>query len=334
MIAPPSASLVAPFLQFFFAEHLIAHRRVSPETVASYRDTFRLLLQFLQGSIGKEPSRLTLADMQAPSILQFLDSIEQKRGNCARTRNVRLAAIRSFFRSVALRDPGSIDMAARILAIPVKRWDHRLVGFRSRPEIDAILAAPDTQTWTGRRDHALLLTLYNTGARVSEIVSAKPDQFSYGPTSLLHLNGKGRKERTVPLWPRTARILRAWLADSGKNRTRLFTNARSGPLSRDGVTYILQQAVKRALPNCPSLATDRISPHILRHTTAMHLLQSGVDITVIALWLGHESLETTHIYIEADLQMKQKALEKVEPAGQVFHRFAPSDDLLAFLSAL
>ena len=217
-------------------------------------------------------------------------------------------------------------MATRVLAIPVKRWDHRLVGYRTRPEIDAILAAPATKTWTGRRDHALLLTLYNTGARVSEIVSAQPDQFSYGATSPLHLNGKGRKERSAPLWPRTARVLRAWLADSGKNRNRLFTNARSGPLSRDGVAYILQQAVKRALPSCPSLAIERISPHILRHTTAMHLLQSGVDITVIALWLDHESLETTHISIEADLKMKQQALEKVEPAGQVFHRFSRSDD--------
>jgi site-specific recombinase XerD len=334
MIAPPPASLVSPFLQFFFAEHLIVHRRVSPETVASYRDTFRLLLQFLQRSGGIEPSRLTLADMQAPVILRFLDSIEQNRGNCARTRNARLAAIRSFFRLVALRDPASVDVATRVLAIPVKRWDHHLVGYLTRPEIDAILAAPDTQTWTGRRDHALLLTLYNTGARVSEMVSVQRDQFSYGPTSLLHLTGKGRKERSVPLWPKTARILRGWLTDTSEKRPRLFTNARGGPLSRDGVAYILQQAVKQALPNCPTLAAKHISPHVIRHTTAMHLLQSGVDITVIALWLGHESLETTHIYIEADLQMKQKALEKVEPAGQAFRNFKPSDDLLAFLSSL
>lgn len=334
MIAPSSTSLAAPFLQFFFAEHLIIHRRVSPETVASYRDTFRLLLHFLQRSVGTEPSRLTLADMQAPVILQFLDDIEQNRGNCARTRNARLAAIRSFFRLVALRDPASVDIAARVLAIPVKRWDHRLVGYLTRPEIDAILASPDTTTWTGRRDHALLLTLYNTGALVSEMVSVQRDQFSYGTTSLLHLTGKGRKERSVPLWSKTARTLRGWLADAGENQPRLFTNARGGPLSRDGVAYILQQAVERSLPNCPSLATKQISPHVVRHTTAMHMLQSGVDITVIALWLGHESLETTHIYIEADLQMKQKALGKLEPAGQGFRPFTPQDDLLAFLSAL
>jgi len=178
MIAPPSPSSVAPFLQFFFAEHLIVHRRVSPETVACYRDTFRLLLQFLQRSVSVEPSRLTLADMQAPVILRFLDNIEQNRGNCARTRNVRLAAIRSFFRLVALREPASVDVATRVLAIPVKRWDHHLVGYLTRPEIDAILATPDTKTWTGRRDHALLLTLYNTGARVSEMVSVQRDQFS------------------------------------------------------------------------------------------------------------------------------------------------------------
>jgi site-specific recombinase XerD len=334
MITPLGSPLLAPFLQFFFAEHLIVHRRVSPETVASYRDTFRLLLQFLQRFVGKEPSRLTLADIQPPVILQFLDSLEQNRGNCARTRNVRLAAVRSFFRLLALRDPASVDVAARVLAIPVKRWDHRLVGHLTRPEIDAILAAPDLKTWTGRRDHALLLTLYNTGARVSEMISVQRDQFSYGATSMLSLMGKGRKERSVPLWPRTARILRGWLADFAANRTGLFTNARGGLLSRDGVAYILQESVRRALPNCPTLATKRISPHVLRHTTAMHLLQSGVDITVIALWLGHESLETTHVYIEADLQMKQQALEKVEPAGQGFRRFAPSDDLLAFLSAL
>jgi site-specific recombinase XerD len=166
------------------------------------------------------------------------------------------------------------------------------------------------------------------------MVSVQRDQFSYGPTSLLHLTGKGRKERSVPLWPKTARILRGWLTDTSEKRPRLFTNARGGPLSRDGVAYILQQAVKQALPNCPTLAAKHISPHVIRHTTAMHLLQSGVDITVIALWLGHESLETTHIYIEADLQMKQKALEKVEPAGQAFRNFKPSDDLLAFLSSL
>jgi integrase/recombinase XerD len=217
MIAPPSASLVSPFLQFFFAEHLIVHRRVSPETVGSYRDTFRLLLKFLQSSVGLEPSRLTLSDMQAPVILRFLDNIEQNRGNCARTRNARLAAIRSFFRLVALRDPASVDVATRVLAIPVKRWDHRLVGYLTRPEIDAILATPDTKTWTGRRDHALLLTLYNTGARVSEMVSVQRDQLL-------------RRYFSAPLdWKRAQGTKCALMAKNRADSVRLARRYRRGP---------------------------------------------------------------------------------------------------------
>ena len=330
-----SAGLIAPLVQIFFTHHLVCQRRASPQTVASYRDTFRLLIQHRCQTTGRKPSGLTLEDLQAPAILEFLDNIERNRGNSILTRNARLAAIRSFFRLVALREPARIDLAAQVLAIPVKRADRRLIGYLTRPEIDAILAAPGTETWSGRRDYALLLTLYNTGARISEILSLRQQNLAFGATSLLHLQGKGRKERSVPLWPTTSRTLRAWVTDCGDSGDRiLFPSARGGPLSIDGANYILQQAVRRALPACPTLKSKRISPHVIRHTTAMHLLQSGVDIAVIALWLGHESLDTTHVYIQADLKTKEQALRKLQPVEGTFPRFKPDDALLAFLSAL
>jgi integrase/recombinase XerD len=326
---------IAPLLQAFFADHLIRQRRASPQTVASYRDTFRLLLQHLSQTTGRKPSDLTLEDMQAKAILQFLDSLEKDRGNSIQTRNARLAAIRSFFRLVTLRDPGHIDLAAQVLAIPVKRADRRLIGYLTRAEIEAILATPDQQTWSGRRDYALLLTLYNTGARISETLALRQDHVSFGTASFVDFKGKGRKQRSVPLWPKTSRTLRTWIEKRGENPDRiLFPNAAGETLSTDGATYILDQAVERAVASCPSLTAKRVSPHVIRHTTAMHLLQSGVDITVIALWLGHESLETTHGYVEADLQMKEQALAKLAPVGGILSRFKPDDALLAFLSAL
>ncbi len=330
-----STGLIAPLVQAFFTDHLVRQRRASPQTVASYRDTFRLLFHHLSQATGRKPSDLTLDDLQAKAIMRFLDCIERDRGNSVQTRNARLAAIRSFFRLVTLREPARIDLAAQVLAIPTKRADRRLIGYLTRPEIDAIVATPNTQTWNGKRDYALLLTLYNTGARISEILSLRQHNLAFGATSLLHLKGKGRKERSVPLWPTTSRTLRAWVTDCGDSADRiLFPSARGGPLSTDGATYILQQAVRRALPSCPSLKAKRISPHVIRHTTAMHLLQSGVEIAVIALWLGHESLDTTHMYIQADLKTKEQALGKLQPAAGGFPRFKPDDALLAFLSAL
>jgi integrase/recombinase XerD len=329
------AGVIAPLVQAFFADYLVRQRRVSPQTVSSYRDTFRLLLQCLSRTTGKKPSDLSLDDMQAKAILQFLDSIERDRGNSIQTRNTRLAAIRSFFRLVALRDPARMDLAAQILSIPVKRADRRLVGYLTRLEIEAILTTPNTRTWGGQRDHALLLTLYNTGARISETLALRQDHVSFGTGWLVHFKGKGRKERSVPLWPKTARTLRNWIEKRGENAERIFfPNAAGGFLSTDGANYILQKAVQRAIPSCPSLKAKRVSPHVIRHSTAMHLLQSGVDITVIALWLGHESLETTHGYIQADLQMKEQALGKLAPVGGSLSRFKPDDALLAFLSAL
>lgn len=329
------AGTLAPLLQSFFTQHLLGYKRSSPQTVAAYRDTFRLLLTFLKRTLGKEPFKLRLEDLGAPAVLGFLDHLETERRNSIRSRNARLAAIRSFFRFVTFREPGQLGVASQVLAIPIKRADRRMVGYLTRQELEAVLAAPDRASRAGRRDHALLLTLYNTGARVSEVAALRRSQFTPGTTALLMLHGKGRKERSVPLWPKTAGVLIAWLAelDTAADGP-AFPNARGAPLSRDGVRYILKEAVSIAIKSCPSLGEKTISPHVLRHTTAMHLLQAGVDCSVIALWLGHESFETTHTYVEADLLTKEAALGKLAPPGISVRRFKPDDTLLAFLTSL
>lgn len=328
-------SSVGPLIQTFFTQHLQQNRRVSPQTVASYRDALKLLLQFVKEQSGTEPSALCVTDLDAPVILSFLDYLEEQRHNSARSRNVRLAAIRTFFRWIALRDPENVGLATRVMAIPQKRTDKKLVQALSRTEMEAILAAPDLTSWQGRRDHALLLTLYNSGARVSEVISMQRGQVNFGATTFLQLHGKGRKERTVPLWTKTSRALQAWFRElEGTSHQIAFPSTRGKPLSRDGAEYILHQAVTRAIEKCESLRGRKISPHTVRHTTGMHLLQSGVDITVIALWLGHESIETTHIYLEADLQTKERALSKLAPAGSEVPRFKAKDDVLAFLATL
>jgi integrase/recombinase XerD len=329
------SSLIAPHLQVFFADYLCRQKRLSPPTIVSCRDTFRLLLTFLRDQTGIEPSALRIADLDAPAVLRFLEYLEQQRGNSVRSRNIRLAAIRSFFRLVALRDPDSLGITARVLAIPIKREDKKLIGYLTRPEMQALLAAPDPAKWSGRRDHALLLTLYNSGARISEVLTLTRDQVSFDTSTFVQLTGKGRKQRTVPLWPDTAQVLKAWFRELEGHAGRIaFPNARGRPLSRDGADYLIKQAVLRAIPTCPSLATKPISPHVIRHTTAMHLLQAGVDIATIALWLGHESIETTHVYLTTDLAMKAKALEKLEPIVGTWQRFRADDPLLAFLNSL
>src|ERR1035441_2477634 len=328
---------IGPLLQAFFMDHLCNHKRVSPRTVLSYRDTFRLLLRFLQQTTGREPAALLMSDMDAPSVLKFLEHIEVERHNQAQSRNVRLAAIRSFCRMAALRDPASVGITGRVLAIPIKRTDKRLVGYLTRTEVDALLAAHDLEGWAGRRDHALLLILYNTGARISEMTSLERSQVHFGLKSFIQFTGKGRKERTVPLWSTTARTLQSWSKEvelDKRNGSLAFPSARGKMLSRDGVNYLLQECLKRAAEKCPSLATKRVHPHLFRHTAAMHLLQAGVDITVIALWLGHESIQTTHGYIEADLATKEKVLDQVAPAGQKVKRFKADDALLRFLATL
>jgi integrase/recombinase XerD len=326
---------IAPHVQAFFAEYLCQQRRLSPQTILSCRDTFRLWLMFLRDHTGIEPSALRLADVDAPAVLSFLTYLEQQRGNSVRSRNIRLSAIRSFFRFVALRDPDSLGIVTRVLAIPMKREDQKLIGYLTRPEIQALLAAPDRSKWVGRRDHAFLLTLYNSGARVSEMTALSQGQVSFGACTFLQLVGKGRKERTIPLWAETAQVLRAWFQELGERAANIaFPSARGKPLSRDGVDYLLKQTVQRAVAACPSLATKTISPHVVQHTTAMHLLQAGVDIATIALWLGHESIDTTHVYLQADLAMKEKALGKLDPIEGEWKRFQADDSLLAFLNSL
>jgi integrase/recombinase XerD len=335
MRAPTKINPIGPFLQLFFAEHLVVHKRASAQTIASYRDTFRLLLQFMQDRTRISPAALPLAAADADCVLDFLNHVERDRGCSARSRNNRLAAIRTFFRFVSLRDPTSLGMITRIMAIPNKRCEKKLVGFLSRDEVKALIAAPDSKTWSGRRDHAFLLTLYNTGGRISEIIGLRRRQVSLDAGANIQLFGKGRKERVVPLWDETARVLRAWFREFEDIPDAIvFPSARNRPLSRDGANYILRRAVVAATASCPSLANKSVSPHVLRHSTAMHLLQSGVDLAVIALWLGHENIQTTNVYITADLASKERALEKLEPIPGSFSRYQATDKLLVFLATL
>ena len=322
-------------LQDFFHQRLVAQRGASNQTVASYRDAFEIFLRYAEQSTLRSPSALTLEDLDAPVVLAFLDHLETERGNSPRTRNLRLTAIRSFMRYASVRDPTALPVAQRVLAIPAKRFDQPVLGFLSRDEVQALLATPDRARWSGQRDAVLFAVLYNTGARVSEIIGLRVADVLLDRASALHLHGKGRKERIVPLWKSTAAQLRAWLPsiEHGPDAP-VFPNRSGGRLSRSGVEHRLRVAISAASKDCPSLAGRQISPHTLRHTTAMHLLQSGVDITVIALWLGHEDPATTHLYIEADLAMKEAALRRVADPAPGPLRFRARDRLLAFLEAL
>jgi len=261
-----STSLVAPHLQAFFTDHLAQHKRASPQTVASCRDTFRLLLRFVQETKHIEPSSLCLTELDMPLILTFLDYLEHQRGNTVRSRNIRLSTIRGFFRFVALRDPERVELVTRILAIPVKRQDKTLIGYLTREEMEALLAAADRSKWVGRRDYALLLTMYNSGARVSEMTALRCEQVVFSASTFLQLHGKGRKDRTIPLWPQTSRVLKDWFWELGEDqRQRAFPNAQRQPLSRHGVNYLLQQAVQKAMASCPSLQSKTVTPHVIRH---------------------------------------------------------------------
>jgi site-specific recombinase XerD len=303
----------AALVRDFFCDRLINQQNVSAHTVAAYRDTFRLLLTFIHSRRRTSLDKLTLEDLDASTILPFLDDLEAKRGNAVRTRNARLTAIRAFLRYASSRDPTVLPLAQRVLAIPSKRFDRLVLGYLTRTEIEAILAAPDRTDWSGRRDRALFTLMYNTGARVSETVGLCRLDLKLGPTASVRIHGKGRKERTVPLWKATTALLSAWLTEIAPDeQTPLFPNRHGHRLSRSGVEERLERAVASAAQACPSLGKKKVSPHTLRHTTAMHLLQSGVDVTLIALWLGHESPETTHQYIEADVEMKRRVLERLD----------------------
>ena len=326
---------LAPLLEAFFSERLQRQRQASPHTIAAYRDTFRLLLSFADKRLGKPPCQLALTDMDASFVSAFLDHLEKDRGNKARSRNARLAAIRSFFRFAAIREPAHGALIQRVLAIPQKRFDRDLVAFLTRTEIDALLAAPDRATRRGRRDHALLVLVAQTGLRVSEFTKLRVEDFVFGVGAHVRCQGKGRKERCTPLTRQTAAVVRAWLAETGATATHVvFPSHRGAPLSRDAVERLVAKYAAAASRRCPTLARKHVTPHVLRHSTAVGLLESGVDRAVIALWLGHESVETTQMYLDADLAMKERALARTAPAHVRSRRFRPRDSLLAFLEAL
>lgn len=325
----------AVLVQKFFMQRLQQQQHASPCTVTAYRDSFRLLLDFAHQRLHKRPIDITIEDLDAPFILDFLRYLEEDRRNSIRSRNARFAAIRSFMEYVSFEEPSAMAIAQSILAIPMKRFEQPLVGFLSREHIEAILAAPDTGTWTGQRDHIMLATLYNTGARVSELIDMRVSDLVLGPTSWVRIHGKGRKERSVPLWPDTAKDLKRWLRQYPRAPQEPLFPGRSGaPLTRIGFTDRLKLATQIASRQFPELVRRRIFPHLVRHSIAMHMLQSGVPDTVIALWLGHESPATTHRYVEADLQMKERALKALQTPSRKPLRYRPKDDLLRFLEAL
>jgi integrase/recombinase XerD len=322
-------------LQQFFLDRLIQQRNVSAQTIAAYRDSFRLLLQFAQRHLGKPPERLALSDLDAPFILAFLNHLESERHNTIRSRNARFAAIRSFLHFAAFKEPAALPVIQRVLAIPMKRFDKPLLGFLSRVEMQAILDAPDCSTWCGQRDRIMFAMLYNTGGRVSEITGLKVADVVLEGSAAVRIHGKGRKQRSVPLWRTTATEIRKWLARiDGKPDQALFPGSSGTHMSRPAVTARLNLAVKSATTVCPQLAKRRVTPHTIRHSTAMHMLQAGVDITVIALWLGHENPSTTHMYVEADLAMKEHALAAVQPLRTKQTRYQPTDRVLHFLQTL
>ena len=326
---------LAPLLQAFFTDRLQKQKQVSPETIASYRDTFRLLLAFAHKRLGKEPSDLLLTDVDAPFVGAFLEHLERDRKNSARTRNLRLVAIRSFFKYVAMREPAHSGLIQRVLAIPQKRFDRNLVTFLAPAESKAFIAAPDRTTWIGRRDHALLVVAIETGLRVSELVNLKCEDAVLQTGPHVRCLGKGRKERFTPLMPLTVGVLRIWLKErNGSPSDPLFPSRRGGKLSRDAVERLVAKYAAVACRTCPSLKGKRVSPHVLRHTTAVDLLRAGVDHTVIALWLGHESPETTRMYLDADLSIKEQALYRTAPPDTKPGRYQPGDALLAFLNSL
>jgi len=326
---------LAPILQAFFTDRLMIQRAATPHTIASYRDTFRLLLGHIHAQTGKLPSQLDLADLDAATIGGFLTHLEAARHNSAATRNNRLAAIHSLFRYAALQAPGHMHLIGRVLAIQAKRTTTTIVSYLTSTELDALLAAPDRSTWHGRRDHALLVLAAQTGLRVSELTGLTIDDLHLGTGAHAYCRGKGRKDRCTPLTSHTAGILSEWLAERHAPGTAPLFCTRSGtPMSTDAVGRLTGKYASLAAPACPSMTARKITPHTLRHTAAMNLLHAGVDITVIALWLGHESPTTTRIYLHADMALKENAIARTSPPGTQATRYKAADNLLTFLNQL
>jgi len=326
---------LAPALQAYFTERLITQRNSSPETIAAYRDAFKLLLRFASEQTGKQPFELDLDDLDAPLIGSFLKHLEEDRGNSPTTRNARLGAIHSFYRFAALEHPEHAHTIARVMAIPTKRYERNTLSYLDHDEIAALLAAPDKRTWLGRRDHALLALMIQTGVRVSELTGLRVSDIHLGSASHIRVLGKGRKRRATTLTSETVKVLRAWIKErQGQPEEPLFPTRQGVPLSRYTVGVIVAKHTATAATNCPSLHRKRVTPHTLRHTNAMLLRAKGVDIATIALWLGHESTKTTHTYEHADPALKEQAIARTAPLGAKPGRYRPSDTLLAFLEAL
>jgi site-specific recombinase XerD len=325
----------APPLERFFTQRLMQQRQASPHTIASYRDTFRQFLKFAQQRLRTSPSRLSLQEIDAPLIVAFLDDLEKRQGISVRSRNLRLTAIHSFFRYAAFEAPAHAAQIQRVLAIPSKRYTRTLVPFLTRAEVDALLGAPDQRTWSGRRDHAFVLVAVQTGLRLSEMTGLKREDLVLGAGAHLHVTGKGRKERCTPIARPTLAVLTAWLKERQRGDGQiLFPSAKGERLSVHGVQYLLNKHRLAASKACSSLRQKRVTVHRLRHTMAMDLLQSGVRRSVIALWLGHESVETTQIYLDASLAMKEEALARMTPPLGRPGRYWPSDQLMDFLNSL
>jgi site-specific recombinase XerD len=321
-------------IQRFFTDRLCTQMEASRHTIAGYRDTFRLLIRYASSRCGKPPTKLTIEDLDTDLVADFLIYVETARGNTARTRNTRLAAIRSFFRYVAMTDPSWLLHCQRILSMPNKRYVKRSVTFLDAEEIAALLATPDRTTWVGRRDHVLLLLALQTGLRASELINLRCNDVVLRTGAHIRCIGKGRKERSTPLRRNTAKLIQGWIGERRDSDGPLFPSIRGERLSRDALEHLVRKHCLAASRVCPSLAAKRVTPHTLRHSTAMELLYYGVDQSVIALWLGHESVETTQIYIHADMRLKEKALSQVASLETHPGRYRPSDELLAFLEAL
>ena len=330
-----SSSAFPSLIQRFFTDRLLVQLGASPHTVAAYRDTFRMLLHFVTATLGRAPSKIQMEDLDVSFLGKFLQHLESERTNCTRTRNNRLSALRAFFRYVAISEPAFALQCQRVLAMPSKRYERKPVEFLTEEESAALLAAPDTRTWMGRRDRALLLLALQTGLRNSEITSLKRQDVRFGPGAHVRCLGKGRKLRSTPLRPEVVAVLKGWMSQqTGEPGDPVFPSSRGGRLSADALQRLVSKHSVNARQACPSLVCKKVTPHTLRHAAAMALLRRGVDISVIALWLGHESMETTQIYLHADMQIKERALAHTTSSGLAPDRFQPPDSLLSFLEGL